>query len=241
MKAYICLSVLFLAFGSAYPQTAEATGFPDVNRLWAAADYQDALNAIRGLSIDQYPSKANPTSSSVIHRLTNLDNLAPFLDRTAPLDQRLLPCVDLIDAAKAITEMYAVAKRRNPGVADDYLLLLGFLLHGVVAELSLLDEFVPTLDPQDSSYATRMKGLEKMKSGINQMLTGSVLILRDRTNFSSNARAQFAVSFASTFPTMAAQLPTQTKTRLEGTIRRIAANETNTAVKSELAKLGAVL
>ena len=130
-----------------------AIGFPAADRLWAPADYQAALRAMRGLSIDQYPSNANAASSPVIHRLTNLDNLAPFLDRTAPLDQRLLPCVDLVDAAKAIAEMYAVAQRRNPRIADDYLQMQGFLLHGVVAELSLLDEFVPTLDPQDPSYA----------------------------------------------------------------------------------------
>lgn len=257
LKTTISLCALFLATSISYSQSRDATqavaepspsspgidyqaiGFPKADRLWAPADYQTALRAMKGLSIDQYPSNSNPASSPVIHSLTNLDNLAPFLDRTVPLDQRLLPCVDLIDAANAITAMYAGAQRRNPRIADDYLQMQGFVLHGVVAELSLLDEFVPTLDPQDPSYAIRMEGLEKMRAGMTQILTGALLVMGDRNRFSSNARAQFAVSLSSTFPTIAAQLPARTKTRFEDTIRRIAGEESNAAVRSALTKLGA--
>ena len=74
---------------------------------------------------------------------------------------------------------------------------------------------------------------------MTQMLTGSLLVMGDRDSFSSNARAQFAVNFSSTFPTIAAQLPAQTKARFESTIRRIAGEESNAAVRSELTKLGA--
>lgn len=257
MKLYVGLLALVFTICISCTQSGDATqpsakpgtslptvnyrelGFPATDRVWTPADYQVALRIMRGLSGDQYPSSANPASALVMHRLTNPANLELFLDRTVPLDQRLEPCLDLFDAAKAIAWLYAAAHRKNPRIADDYMQMQGFLLQGVVAELSLLDEFVPTLDQEDPTYATRMAGLEKMKTGIAQMLLGLLLVMEDRQRYSSEAREQFAGIFSATFPTIAAQLPVQTQAKFAGTIGRIAREESNPVVKSALTELDA--
>jgi hypothetical protein len=125
-------------------------GFPATDRPWTTADYQAAYHAMRTLPVAQFPRSTSPKSSPVVDRLANPDNLGLFLNKSLPLDQRFLPCIDLVDSANAISKLYLAAHAKTPLFAADFIRMEGFMLHAVTVELSLIEEFLPTLDKKGS-------------------------------------------------------------------------------------------
>lgn len=209
-------------------------GFPAADRPWASSDYAAALHALQRLDGNQYPSSTLPASVALLERLTNAENLKPFSDPAIELNQRLSACLDEIDAAKAIARMYSVAREKHPQLADDYLRIQGFMQQAIAIELSLVDELVPTFDPDDPTYHTRMEGLEIMRKGLVQFVQGALAELEDRASYSSNARAQFVEVFSVTYPKIAARLPAEALPEITRTIIRISSSESNPEIKNAL-------
>lgn len=212
-------------------------GFPASDRPWTTPDYQAVFRAMQALPVSQFPRTTSPKSSPVVDRLTNPDNLGLFVNRSLPLDQRFMPCIDLVDAANGISKLYLAAHSRMPLFAEDFIRMQGFMLQAVVVELGLVAQFLPTIDKTDPKYATRMAGLEQAKQGMAQMIQGTLIVLEDRSTYTAQSRADFASIIAATFPTIVANLPPLSRQEFEATLRRISSEETDNAVKAALAKV----
>ncbi len=209
-------------------------GFPASDRPWTTPDYQVVFRTMQTLPVERLPRTTSPKSCPVVDRLTNPDNLGFFVNRTLPLDQRLVPCIDLVDSANGISKLYLAAHSRAPVFAEDIIRMQGFMLQAVVVELRLLDEFLPTLDKSDPSYPTRMAGLEQMKSGMAQMIQGVLVVLAERKSYTAKARAEFASTVSATFPKIAPHLPPLSRQEFTATLRRIASEEKDTSVKASI-------
>jgi hypothetical protein len=209
-------------------------GFPATDRPWTTADYQAAYHAMRTLPVAQFPRSTSPKSSPVVDRLANPDNLGLFLNKSLPLDQRFLPCIDLVDSANAISKLYLAAHAKTPLFAADFIRMEGFMLHAVTVELSLIEEFLPTLDKKDPRYPTRMAGLATMKSGMAQVIQGILIVLEDRKTYTTRSRAELASTISSTFPVITPHLPPLSRKEFAATLRRIANEETDVSVKTPL-------
>lgn len=107
--------------------------------------------------------------------------LAWLADRSLPLAERVNGGLALIADVKAVMKaVMARDMRRGVETLENYRWTAATI--AVFARLSdvLMGEVVPTLDPNDPTYATRMDGLQTMTSGAREMLTGSTLILAGR-------------------------------------------------------------
>ena len=211
-------------------------GFPAPDRPWTTPDYQVVFRTMQTLPIALFPRTKSPKSGVVMDRLTNIDNLSVFFNRSLPLNQRLMLSLDFLDAVNGITKLYLAACNRAPLYADDLLLMQGFMLHATVAQLELVDEFLPTLDKTDPTYPTRIEGLNKMKQGIAQMIQGALISLEERKLYSEQSREEFASTIAATFPNISTHLPALSVIEFKTTLRRIASQETNTSIKSSIMK-----
>lgn len=211
-------------------------GFPASDRPWTTPDYQAVFRSMKTLPVSQFPRTTSPKSSPVVDRLTNPDNLGVFANRSLPLDHRFLPCIDLIDAANGITKLYLAAHSRTPLFAEDFMRMQGFMLQAVAVQLGLLSELLPTLDKADPKYPTRMAGLDQARQGMAQMIQGMLIVLEDRNTYPPNSRADFASIIATTFPTIAKDLPPLSRQEFENTLRRITREEKDDAVRAVLSK-----
>ena len=213
------------------PADYVALGMPANDRLWSATDYQSALRVIAKLPREQLPRVASERSAPVLERVTDRANLGLYLNRSLPLAQRLPDLLDLIDAANAMNKIYLAALVKDLSFADDSLRLSGFMIEGAAAETMLLDEFLPTLDKSDPSYAVRMQGLDQMRRGLAQMVQGDILLLGVQDTFSSAARARFAGIAAAQLPIIAPQLPALSRQEFQAKLQAIVANERDPEVK----------
>lgn len=211
-------------------------GFPASDRPWTTPDYQTVFRTMQTLPASQFPRTTSPKSCPIVDRLTNPDNLGFFVNRSLPLDQRFIACLDLGDAANGILKLYLAAHSRTPLFAEDLIRVQGFMLQVVAVQLGLVSESLSTIDKTDSKYPTRMAGLEQAKRGMAQMIQGTLIVLEDRKTYTPQSRGDFASIIATTFPTIVKNLPSLSRQEFETTLRRIRSEETDNAVKAALAK-----
>ena len=96
--------------------------------------------------------------------------------------------------------------------------MTGAFLRFLVVELELVDEFAPTLDKEDPTYAVRMQGLEQMKLGLAQMVTGLLVTLTERDRYRSSELVRLLGYMQETLPVIAPHLPAATRA---GTVVRL--------------------
>jgi hypothetical protein len=66
--------------------------------------------------------------------------------------------------------------------------------------LDLIDEFLPTLDMNDSSYAVRMQGVNQVRKGLAMTVAGSLQTLTERQSYRTSELKRFAVHMKATVP-----------------------------------------
>jgi hypothetical protein len=85
--------------------------------------------------------------------------------------------------------------------------------------LKCVDEFVPTIRPDDPKYAVRMHGLETMKQGLATTVGGCLQTLTERDIYTTAELLRLVGYLQETFPSIIPHLPAdsqqETRVRLE--------------------------
>ena len=239
---FAALALSCLAALHAQPVTRDRTltpdeymdiGLPAVDRPWAPQDYRSAMNVILALDDNEIP-RSGSRSAAVVDRMANPENLGLLLNRSLPLDQRVLASLEIMESTNAIVKFYYAAQSANPALADDTMTLLGFLLQGTSAQLRLIDEFVPTLDSTDPTYETRMAGLDGMKAGLAQIVQGVLVSLGEDHVYSEAARAALAARVAETYPAMQPMLPPLARVEFDRLLKQMAEDAPEAGIRSAL-------
>jgi hypothetical protein len=213
-----------------------ALGVPAVDRPWGGRDYLRTHEVLEGLDDTELPRLGDPESAPVLERIADPGNLTLQRNRSLPLNVRFQDMGAVMFGANSINKRYLVALLKDPSFADESMHVNGFLVHAVVVQLELVDELLPTLDPGDPTYATRMSGLAQMKQGLAEFVQGALVMLTDRETVSPAARRRFSGILAAQLPTIAAQLPGATRVELRAAFTRLADSEDDPEVKANLSR-----
>lgn len=153
-------------------------GLPSHERAWAGNDMQAAAKALSEIardSPDNLPRFNSPNSGAVFARITSQENLDMLRNRSFPLPLRMAGALQFVQATSSINKTYVNSLLVKKTGSEESTELLGLTLRTSVVMTELVEEFFPTLDKKDPTYAIRVQGLAKMKAGMGNVLQGSIL------------------------------------------------------------------
>src|SRR5262249_32379034 len=96
---------------------------------------------------------------------------------------RLLRALDYGDGLKEIWKRYTSAFLDKQVTDREVVELTGAFLRFLVVELDLVDQFTSTIDLNDPKNAVRKQGLEKMKLGLAQIVSGLLITLTEHDQY----------------------------------------------------------
>ncbi len=208
---------------------------PPAERVWSAQDYETALDLLRRAAPESLPRIG--THAPVMERIVNPDNLAPLQDSATPLDQRLRAGAGLVQSTTEILRLYLGALSKDPGRNDDIIWLEAFMLEEADILVGLSEENLSHIDPQSGVYAVRRNGVDDMKKGLVQVLSGCIMSLQAKSPASEETRSHMAQVLKAEWPRIAALLPAAARGEMTGVLKRLVENEPDPAVKAAFADI----
>jgi hypothetical protein len=184
-------------------------GMPSYDREWIGQDMAVAaakLQALAAQSPGQLPRFGSKRSGPMFARIVARDNLKFFRSRSLPLASRFPQSLDYFQSLNAILKVYLSAREANQVTGEDMIELVGAQLRAVQVELELVDEFVPTLSKDDPKYPVRMAGLDQMRRGLAQMVSGVITTLTEKQAYDVGTRAKLVGYCRETFPSIVPKL-----------------------------------
>lgn len=139
---------------------ASGTVRPPSVLLREVADFARSVSA-SGAVTPRSPTWVTPPTQA---------ELAWALDRSTPLNTRMEALRALMDACRETVRALGVSSVAALHWVPSLVRLSGTLV------VLMLDEFLPTIPPDDPSYATRMDGLRRMGNGTLEMVGGALTI-----------------------------------------------------------------
>lgn len=155
----------------------------------------------------QLPRHDSPRSAKLFERITAPSNLSALADPSLPVSIRLSAAAEYSSAIDAIVRLYLSALSERKVSGDDVTQLYAAQLRTCAAVMKCLDEFLPTLAPTDPSYASRMAALEKIRSGLGDVVIGIVRASSEPRFFGYPARKRLVDDCAKTFDEIVPRLP----------------------------------
>jgi hypothetical protein len=161
-------------------------GLPAPDKAWSADDMAKAaevLGAIAQQGYQHLPRYKSKRSGEMFARLTSPQNLDFFKNRSLPLGSRMPPLLDFGQANTHIFKLY-LPGFVNKEIRDTEIVeLWGAQLRSTTMMLELLDEFLPTITKDDPKYQVRMRGLDRVKRGLAEVVAGGLQTLTERATY----------------------------------------------------------
>ncbi len=161
-------------------------GLPAPDKAWSADDMAKAaeiLDAVAQQGSQHLPRYKSRRSGEVFARLTSPQNLDFFKDRSLPLGSRIPPSFGFGEASNRIFKLYIAGFVKKEVRDTEIVELWGAQLRSTTMMLVLLDEFLPTIKKNDPKYQVRMQGLDRMKRGLAEVVSGGLQTLTERATF----------------------------------------------------------
>jgi hypothetical protein len=206
-------------------------GMPPVDRPWSAKDFGMAYSEILTRSQrdpGQLPRYQSPRSGAIFARMTAVENLEPFKDKSKPLDTRIPQGLEYYKTLPNLVRIYAGAHEKGAVGDSEIIELTGHMLRGSVVLLGLIDEFLSTVDKNDGKYANRMKGLALLKQGISTTLSGALVMLTEAQLYRASERIRLIGYLTETLPDLFGGMTPVDRANLVGQIQKFN-NETRSA------------
>lgn len=219
------------------PQEAIGKGAPAVERPWLPPDYVAFDTYLSKLSKDAYPRIGSAKSKTLFAKLVDSAEQPILLRKDVPLNDRMGFALQLMGAGSDALKTYIAAHNAGTGYSTELVYLQGSLLTIARQALLLFDEFIPTLDPEDATYQTRMQGLRQVKDGMATIVNGAMLSMRETTVYSGAERLILAKYLASEAPAILAHLDKDVRRKIEVKLKELQAEETDKAVRGTLSVL----
>lgn len=166
----------------------------------------DILHAMQAEQPNQLPRFESAKSGALFARIISPDNLIFFRHQSLPLESRFPLGIAFMQAQSSILKTYLSAFLKNQCSGHELIELMGSQLRICHMMLDLVDEFWPTLSPDDPTYPVRVKGLEKMKSGLAGVIMGSITTLTEDQSYSLDIRLKMLKYCRQEFPSVVPRL-----------------------------------
>ena len=217
-----------------------ALGVPSATKLWNGDDYLKAVRVLKSLAAttpEKLPRYQSERSGELFSRMTSTKNLEQFRDRQVALQERFPQMLGYYDAINQILKVYLTAFQAERVSDSDLLGLMGNMMHASVVMLDVVDEFLPTLDKNDPKYEVRMRGLNQMKNGMAQVVTGGLLTLTERSFYRTSELRRLIGVFQETMPLIVSRLTPQSQADVLMRLEKMQADTTLTDLQPDLRKL----
>lgn len=214
-----------------------AGGVPDPDRPWNSEDMTAAHEAISRVSKEsggQLPRYKSPSGGRVFARIVSLENLAFMRNDSISLDERIAQGASLIESYVLVYYQYLTAAMSD----DDYSAELTEMMIAVLKMeeelVTVMDQFVASLDDEVRESDFFKSGLAQMQEGIVESLEGSITVLRDDDTFTAAQLEKLANAIGETSPVLLAFLGEEHVRKLSGEADETIAKTDNTVVQDAL-------
>ncbi len=194
--------LLLAAGGAQASSTPDSRPAPATAAPPAAA--APAASADKSLPDERYIS-LGLKSGKTFARLAAPADASFFRKRSLSLGVRLPEALERFQASAALFELYLSAFAGKQVAGAELVELTGALLRNCVVLLEVVDELVPTISKDDPSYQERMAGLDQMRSGLAEVLSGAITSLTEE-QYSVGARLRLVAYCRETFPSIVPRL-----------------------------------
>ena len=218
-------------------------GVPAHDRGWAGDDVAravDVLGAMVRKDAGQLPRYRSPRSGLLFERLLADENLDLYRNLSVPLEQRFPDALKYQQSNNLLLKLYLAAYNGGAVGTDELVELFGGQLRISAAMLRLVDEFLPTLDENDPTYAVRMDGLQRMKNGMAMIVAGSLQTLTEEA-YQTTQLSRFVGYMCETFPEILPALPPGTRSETLVRVRAFASDPEMQPLRADLVELVAVV
>jgi hypothetical protein len=163
-------------------------GLPAHNRVWSGTDMARAAKALAEIAGEDYgrlPRYRGERSGAAFDRLTSVENLEPYGNLDLPIAQRLPDALNHLQSTNQLLLLYVNAINQQGFGGGELVEIMGSILRMTALIFDLTDEFLPTLDKNDPSYPTRLKGLAQMRGGASTTISGCITSLTESPAYST--------------------------------------------------------
>ncbi len=193
-------------------------GMPSYDREWSATDMGKVgkilVSLVEQKGFGKLPRYQSERSGPYFARLTSPQNLSIFVDRSQPLDVRLVHNLEFMKSTAEIGGIYIYGFSKKAVRDTEVVEILGFQMRLVSTTLLLVDEFLPSLKKDDPTYPVRIEGLAKMKQGLGSLVTGSLQTVSERNSYRTSELVRLIGYMQETFPKIVVSLAPGTRTEV---------------------------
>ena len=206
-----CAVLAFSGAVQAQPIAQPAAELPALSREWTGVDYEEVVSALaQGQLV--LPRFASKDSGDLMRRLVAEENLRFQANDSIPVLIRIQDFLKLQASMGEIAKGYIAEAQNGEDVHAELAAVLSFIVRESASGATLISQWVAVM-PRDDTYATRMKGLEMVKSGLTKILLGAETSLGESI-YSSADRSLIIDSMADSIEPLKVYLAPDVKAEL---------------------------
>lgn len=220
------------------------SGMPAHDRTWSGTDMTTAatvLAAIAQQTPGRLPRYESERSGALFARITAGSNLDFHVNDSLPLQTRLLDAFQYMQSCNQILLLYANSFNQGATGDSEIIELSGAQLRTWVVTIKLMNEFVPSIDKDDSTYAVRMDAIKTMKGSTATAVHASLDILTESSFYRTSELKRFTGYVEATFPDILPELPDGSRSEALTRLRSLLADPKMQHLRPELDSLVATV
>jgi hypothetical protein len=170
-----------------------------------------------------------------MRRVVSPENFGALHDRKLPVATRATQSFTLLQNVSALATIYAMASQGEESFDRELVELMAFITRNSVEMWPVLDEFIPTLTPEQRE--ARAGALDMVRSGSAQILGGAITSFGETNVYRPAELVRFAKLLDDTFPLLLQRLSAESAAELLLQLRNAATNAKDKDVAAALRQL----
>jgi hypothetical protein len=220
-------------------------GMPDAARPWTGADYDAAAGLFEAVAKEdaaRLPRAASADSGALFRRLVDPGNLAPVRGAGA-VDVRAKAGAGILAGVDRISIVWAGAYRDDASRGAELAALMSYTLLVSHETIPLADSLLaaPKKNEKAKDRYERDARRAKLSDALAAIVSGCLESLATPGGFRPAERRSLASAVEAHLPALAPRLPAAARRDLPGRLKKLAAAESDPAVKDALGRTRAAL
>jgi hypothetical protein len=163
-------------------------GAPAIEKSWGPTDYVAFAEYLNKIPKNSYPRVGSSKSRALFMKGVDSVEQEIFTRTGIHINERMALALQMKQAASNTMKRYYRAHNSGADYSTELIYLQGLSLSITRQNLALVDEFIPTIDPNDGKYEVRMQGLRKLKYSMAGQLIAAILSLQEIHAYSDAER-----------------------------------------------------
>lgn len=212
-------------------------GVPDPSKIWTPGDYEKSSAVMQSIAAEdttRLPRYRSSSSGKLFSRIVSLENLEQLDNPSLPVIQRLQTAIEFVPGLRSHLLIYQQQADNGWSFDNEVVEISGVMLVSARSLFALADEFFATLPENDPKMAVRKQGFEQMRSGVVQIVSGALTMLRETHFYRNEARYRMAVHITAELPKLYKRLPHSAQQDILVKLSQLSESETEQNIKTVL-------